>query len=209
MSEKFKNSLNKHRNEYLAGTQESSDKARILYSPEPLPNEVKKVRSIRNIFIVVFVLSLLYSASVGEVTSFSALAFLAFAVTATVDEFKVKIKAKTLRSMKFVGSKQMDNNNLFAALQPSLMKFNATMGRADNGCPSIEFKGFKYDIILNDDGTFCLWWRTKSVVSGKGLLGYYSLYKIHIVSMGILAYEIQSIYGINRQQNQGVFLNQQ
>lgn len=208
MAEDLKNVLNKQRNEYLGGVEESTDKARVLYSPEPLPNEVKTVRRVKNVLMAVFIVSLLCSAAAGEVLVFSALAFIAFAIAASIDDLKVKMKVKSLRSMKFKGSPQMSNSNLFTAMQPCLSGLNASMDTADNGCPSIEYKGFKYDIILNDDETFCLWWRTKSIVSGKNILGRYASYKIHIVSMSVLAYQVQSVYGINAVRNQGAFANQ-
>lgn len=208
MADGLKNAVIKHRNESYGGVEESTDKARILYSAEPLPDKIKKIRKAFYIILAAAVVSGLIFAASGLLSGIFVLSFFAFIIITSIDDINSKANLKALRTKKFMGSPQMNSDSFFRDMQPSMTRLNAKMDTAKNGCPSIEFRGYRYDVILNEDGTFCLWWRTKSVFSEKNLFGRYRLYKANIANIAVLAYEIQSVYGINAGKNQGAVGNQ-
>ena len=120
------------------GGEEDTSQARIVTSPEPLPDEIKKFKLPANV---------------------------------TADE-------------------------LFVKMQPVFIsKYNWGIERGDNGELTILDKKYKYDVNLEEDGTFVIWWRM-SVAKAFLSTRHYPIYKNAIATMGIIAYEVQQVFPV-------------
>ena len=56
-------------------------------------------------------------------------------------------------------------------------------------------KKYKYDVNLEEDGTFVIWWRM-SVAKAFLSTRHYPIYKNAIAAMGIIAYEVQQVFPV-------------
>lgn len=76
-----------------------------------------------------------------------------------------------------------------------ISKYNWGIERGDNGELTILDKKYKYDVNLEEDGTFVIWWRM-SVAKAFLSTRHYPIYKNAIATMGIIAYEVQQVFSV-------------
>lgn len=69
--------------------------------------------------------------------------------------------AQMLRNTKFAIQNKIEYSQLINELIPRLTPLGALIEKSsnENGCPVISYQGAMYDIIYNEDNTFCVWWR--------------------------------------------------
>lgn len=67
--------------------------------------------------------------------------------------------------------------------------------KREDGVLALTFRGYTYDILLEDDDTFCVWWRMSM---GKAFAprSKYKQYREMLAAMGIIVYEIQRAYNV-------------
>ena len=73
--------------------------------------------------------------------------------------------------------------------------WNQDIERGDHGELTVLDKKYKYDINLEEDGTFVIWWRM-SVAKAFLSTRHYPIYKNSIAAMGIIAYEVQQVFPV-------------
>lgn len=109
-------------------------------------------------------------------------------------------KRKKLREVKFKFTEGVDYDQIFEAIQPVLMrKYGMELERGKDNIVIVLYNKMIYDIHINDDNTFIIWWR---VSAGRAFFmpdrvkkEYFQIRQV----MGIIAFEIQSAFGINSQ----------
>lgn len=162
------------------GKEEDASKARILSSPEPLPNEVLKIRKLYYLCAILCALGIF-------IDFFWGVGLLGLMITYAIEASIVDHKRSRLRRAKFKIDDNVTNEDIFSAIQPILVrKYNMLVERDPSGIVSVTHDNHTYDIILEDDGTFIIWWRTRRFYLIK-----YPSYRRILAAMGMIAYEIQ------------------
>lgn len=138
------------------GGEEDTSQARIVTSPEPLPDEIKKFRKL----YILVPLSLVIGLIKGDFTGWLAIAaFILLCLVCLIDTY-ADHKVRRLRRMKFKLPANVTADELFIKMQPVFIsKYNWGIERGDNGELTILDKKYKYDVNLEEDGTFVIWWR--------------------------------------------------
>lgn len=173
----------------LTGKEEDTSKARIIISPEPLPNEMEKYRALYAVSIICLL--------AGFIDDFFwGIGILGLMVSYCINISVADHKTQRLRRMKFKFIEGISNDDLFLKMQPIFIsKYNWMAQKEPNGELVITYKKYNYIISINEDKTFVIWWRIPGI-KAFAPLGKYKLYKNVISAMGIIAYEIQSAYNI-------------
>lgn len=162
------------------GKEEESAKARVLNSPEPLPNEMKKIRKLYYICWICFGIGIFSDFFLG-------VGLLALMVIYAIEASIVDHKRDRLRRFKFKIDSDITNDEIFSSMQPVLVKkYGMLVEKNPNGVVSVTHDNHTYDILLQEDGTFILWWTT-----GKIYLIKYPSYRRILAAMGMIAYEVQ------------------
>ncbi|MGN1317682.1 MAG: hypothetical protein ACI4VF_01605 [Lachnospirales bacterium] len=186
----LKNSLNEGFVRGLVGKEEDSSQARILTSPEPLPNEMLTIR--KGYWVC------LGLCAVGVLIPYALLfGMMGFVIVYGVDVSVVDHKVNRLRRFKFKISRNANNENLLETMQPIFVsKYNLIVERKQDGVMSIVINGYIYDVHIENDCTFTIWWRMSG---GKAMISFnkYKIYRYVLSAMGIIAFEIQKNMGIN------------
>lgn len=178
---------------YLKGSiggEEDASQARVVTSPEPLPDEVKGVKKLYVLVPLCLVIGLVKN----DFTGWGAIAiFVLLCLVCLIDAY-AKRKVQRLRRMKFKLPDGVTSNELFVKMQPVFIsKYNWNVERGENGELTVLDKKYKYDVHLEEDGTFVIWWRmsvAKAFLSTRN----YPVYKNAIATMGIIAYEVQQAF---------------
>lgn len=131
-----------------------------------------------------------------------------FPITLTylIHYYVTKIFNYRLRSIKFkfIPGVNVTVDDLYNRLQPSLFqRYGSQMEfDRDNEKLSVKYNGIIYDILMEGNGTFRLWWRKDVTGIVKELIFFtyaeFRLYNRARAGMGILAYEIQRDFGITK-----------
>lgn len=167
----------------------STKTAIVVKSSEPLPNEMKKIKKFYIVCLLCIAVGLLFQPLLG-------VGILGMMIVYIIDYHVVKVKRKVLRNLKFKLSAGVDNESIFQTMQPIFIsKYKMLVEKGDDGNMMLTHDNYIYDIIINDDNTFTIWWRMSV---GKALfsLSNYKSYRKILASMGIIAYEIQNAYHI-------------
>lgn len=174
------------------GAEEDTSQARIVTSPEPLPDEVKKFRKLYILVPLCLIIGLIK----GDFTGWIAIAaFILLCLVCLIDTY-ADHKVRRLRRMKFQLAAGVTSDEFFTKLQPVFIaKYNWSVERGDNGELTVLDKKYKYDINLEEDGTFVIWWRM-SVAKAFLSTRHYPIYKNAIAAMGIIAYEVQQAFPV-------------
>lgn len=174
------------------GGEEDTSQARIVTSPEPLPDEIKKFRKL----YILVPLSLVIGLIKWDFTGWLAIAaFILLCLVCLIDTY-ADHKVRRLRRMKFKLPANVTADELFVKMQPVFIsKYNWGIERGDNGELTILDKKYKYDVNLEEDGTFVIWWRM-SVAKAFLSTRHYPIYKNAIATMGIIAYEVQQVFPV-------------
>lgn len=167
----------------------SNDKAMIVRSPEPLPNEMLKIKKLYIVCFLCIIVGIVFQVLL-------AVGILGLMIVYTIDDHVVKVKRKVLRTIKFQLAEGIDNDNIFQTTQSIFIsKYKMLVEKDEQGNMVLSHDNHLYDIIMNDDNTFTIWWRMSV---GKAFLSFnkYKSYRKILASMGIIAYEIQNAYHI-------------
>ena len=127
-----------------------------------------------------------------------AIGFFAFAIIAFVANIQYSSHKDKLRKIKFKFLSPVSVDEIYNRLQPALNKKygdKITFDR-DGDTLSVHYDSIIYDINLNDDGTFCVWWR-KSIAGAIFSFNENKLYRKIRSGTAIVAYELQQQFGIN------------
>ncbi len=172
----------------LTGKEEPASKARLVVSPEPLPNEMKKIRKMYWVCLAVCCMGIF---NVG----LFAIGILMYMVTTAVIEAVLDHKRQRLRRAKFRFRDDVTNDELFLKMQPVFSsKYDMLVEKRDDGILMLNYAGYTYDVFIGNDATFTIWWRKTSAVPVT--FGKYRTYRKFLAAMGIIAYEIQRAYEI-------------
>ncbi len=107
----------------------------------------------------------------------------------------VKVKWYGLREMKFGMGHTVEKAALFQRLVQELTPMGMTVEMNTDGTPVLTYQTLIYEINLNEDQTFTIWWR-KSLARAFfsiDILTVIPNYRKAVVAMGIIAYHIQQI----------------
>lgn len=176
------------------GKEETTDQARFITSPEPLPNEMIKVKKIYYIFLICVAIGVV-------VPQFFVLGLFGLLITWLVDIIMTEYKVFHLNRFKFQSISELTDERVFEEMQPVLLAMYGVYAEKDEeGKMVVSINDFYYTIILNSDSTFCIHW---SLPLKKGLsmaflreMVYYKYYRELLGGMGILSHEIQAHFGI-------------
>ncbi|MBO5238693.1 MAG: zinc ribbon domain-containing protein [Lachnospiraceae bacterium] len=126
------------------------------------------------------------------------LAFCFFPVWGFVIKTVARKKAEKLKWIQFQFVPGVGIDEVISRLQPALIsKYGTSMSfeRNKNGSVSIIYKGVDYLMEINENATFCIWGGCTNV--GRALTtSWYGMYKKMREGIGIIAYELQLLYGI-------------
>lgn len=172
------------------GKEEETSKARLVTSSEPLPNEMLPIKRLYTVCIICIVLGVIMTPLVG-------IGILGLIIVYLVDESLVDHKLGRLRRAKFKFVADVDNTRLFEVMQSIFIsKYGMLVEKTEDGAMTLSHDGYIYDILLQPDNTFVIWWRTGIK---KALLpsNTYKSYRKILAAMGIIAYEIQKAFKVN------------
>ena len=174
----------------LAGGKEDASQARIITSPEPLPNEVKKMRKGYLVCLACLLIGIIWQPLL-------ILGLLGLLIFYLFMDAYARHKRKQLRIKKFKFVEGIDDATLFEVIQPIFIsKYGMQVEKRKDGVVMITHEKCIYDILLEEDNTFCIWWRLSV---GRALFSFSDdkIYRKNLAAMGIIAYEIQRAFGIN------------
>ncbi len=177
----------------------AADGSLILRSPAPLP---KKTAFFNYIYIAACVVAVFMIMSSNMVL----IGLFPITLTYLIHYYVTKIFNYRLRSIKFkfIPGVNVTVDDLYNRLQPSLFqRYGSQMEfDRDNEKLSVKYNGIIYDILMEGNGTFRLWWRKDVTGIVKELIFFtyaeFRLYNRARAGMGILAYEIQRDFGITK-----------
>lgn len=182
----------------MAGGREDASQARSITSPEPLPDELHKIKKFYWIFLVACIGGIIIPALL-------AIGIFGLLITCCIDDTYTRHKRSQLRIKKFKLAPGVDNDTLFRAIQPVLIsKYGMQVEKRNDGVVMITHDKIIYDILIEEDNTFCIWWR---MTWGRAFLvpeRKYSGYRKSLAAMGIIAYEIQKALPVNGEVVQGM-----
>lgn len=157
----------------------------LLTSSDPLPNRMLKIRKLYWLCLASMILGLVIEFFLG-------VGLLGFMVVYIIHNIVLSYNTGLLRGMKFrYGNLTVDE--LFPKLQTALLaqyQGAVLMERNQEKGIVLTFDGHIYDLNLNEDGTFSLWWRMSA---GRAFfsLNEYKSYRKLLVGYGVLGYHIQ------------------
>lgn len=167
----------------------SNDMPMIIKSPEPLANEMQKIKKLYIVCLVCLLIGVLLQPLL-------VVGIFGLMIVYCLDYHMVNYKRNVLRYIKFKFTNDVDNENLFITMQPVFTgKYKMLVERGNEGIMTITHDNYTYDIIIGDDSTFTIWWRMSL---GKAVLpeNKYKSYRKILSAMGIISYEIQNAYQI-------------
>ena len=159
-------------------------KAILLKSAAPLPRKAAWIKW-------GYIISLIAAAVTLGVGLLFLLLFFA------MDNLVISSQKGKIRRLKFKFRGSITPDDIFARLQPALMsKYGNTISfdREGNSL-SVEYDSIIYDINLNDDNTFSIWWR-KSLAGAIFSFNEFKLYKKIRIGTPMIAYELQRQFNI-------------
>ncbi len=159
-------------------------KAILLKSASPLPRKAAWIKWGYIISLIAAVVNL----GVG---------FFIFAPLFIMDNLIISYQKGKIRRLKFKFRGSITPDDIFARLQPALMsKYgNAISFDREGNSLSVEYDSVIYDINLNDDNTFSIWWR-KSIAGAIFSFNEFKLYKKIRTGTPMIAYELQRQFNI-------------
>lgn len=173
----------------LYGKEERTDQARVVDGPQPLPDKTKVMTKGYYLGLGMLILS-----CVNEDLFFWGL--LVLLVVYCIQTFIADEGKRRLRRMKFRLNTEIDNTTLFMEMQPVFSSvYNMIVDRREDGVMVLKNHDRIYDVLLQKDGTFVIWWRktlVRAILSRSGCRPY----RILLADMGIIAYEIQAHFGV-------------
>lgn len=159
-------------------------KAILLKSAAPLPRKASWIKW-------GYIFSLIAGAVSGGI------GLILLPIFYAMDHFVIDHQKAKIRRLKFKFRGSITPDDIFARLQPALMsKYGNTISFDREGISlSIEYDSVIYDINLNDDNTFSIWWR-KSLAGAIFSFNEFKLYKKIRIGTPMIAYELQRQFNI-------------
>lgn len=177
------------------GGPEDTSQARLLKTSEPLPNEVAKIKKWYKIMLVA-------TFAGAVVPPMLVLGPFGLLIVYCFERNMIQRKMDKLRKAKFKSIPGADNEQIFMGIQASLTsKYNMLVERGTDGEVVISHNNLIYDILLNDDSTFCVWWRMslgRAFTSSQN----YKMYCRVLADMGMIAYEVQKALMTDNRESQ-------
>ena len=163
----------------------------VLSSSEPLPNQMIGIKRMYLICLAVVLIGILVKPLLG-------IGLLLVIITYIVDYFMLSFRKNALRAMKFKFDSTVTYDDLYNRVAPILTSQyeGVSVSRDKNGKMVVEYEGHLYDLTIENDNTFTIWWR-KSVTKALFSLREYKSYKRILKAMGIIGYEIQKNFEIS------------
>ena len=114
-----------------------------------------------------------------------------------IDHFKMDFHRDKIRKMKFQFVSPVNADEIYNKLQPALMQKlgNKVEFDREGDKISVHYNSLIYDINLQEDGTFCIWWR-KSLSGAIFSWNEWKLYKKIRTGTALVAYELQQQFGV-------------
>lgn len=182
----------------LSYTSAEASNGTILFSPQPLPDELGAYHKI--IWIIIIVQWIALTIALFSYGGF----FWGIALGFAIKRFEVKrylnltgwLRRKKFQFVGGVSDEQLftDMNDIFSS------KYNYILEINKKGLVVISDGSMRYEISIEEDNSFTIWYSMPII---KAFLSFndYGDYKKIIVAMGIIAYEIQKRYSINSSQD--------
>ena len=187
--EMYKQEMQEDMRTVIAGKKEDTSMARTVVSSEPLPNEMLKIKKLYWVCFFAMLIGLVFTPLLG-------IGLMGVMLLYCVDDIVVKNKLDRLRRAKFKFVHGVGKDDVFRTMQPILVpKYSMLAEKGEDGITSLTFQGYTYDILLEDDDTFTIWWHMSL---GKDVLprNKYKQYRQILAAMGIIAYEMQKAYNV-------------
>jgi hypothetical protein len=110
----------------------------------------------------------------------------------TIQYLIIRFRWYGMRDKKFYIEQKIPYDDLIVRLTPVLMPLGMTVGKRNDGVPTVVYKSLTYDILYDQDNAFTLWWRmtiTRAFLSIRTM----KYYREAGIAMGIIAYYIQQV----------------
>ena len=170
------------------------NKALLLTSSSPLPNELTKFKRLYWVCCVCLLLGSIIPICL-------AIGFFGLLIVYTLDSINTSAKQGKLRNIVFLYDSNISSDELLNRLQPALIaKYGTQMlvEKNEQGLISISFGSHIYDVHLGKNDDMTIWWR-KSLSKAVFSINEYKSYKQNLQAMGIIVYEIQACCDLNRE----------
>ena len=115
-----------------------------------------------------------------------------------IDHFQMSFHRDKMRSLKFQFVTPVNSDEIYNKLQPALSQKlgNKVEFDREGDKISVHYNSIIYDINLQEDGTFCIWWR-KTLSGAIFSWNEWKLYKKIRTGTALIAYELQKQFGIS------------
>lgn len=161
-------------------------------SPAPLDDGGRRYRVIT---AAAAVIGAVIGLAFGGLSKFAVVALVGAMLGYLVETTIVKVKWYDLRNMRFGMGHPVEKAVLFQHLIQHLTPLGMTVEMNTDGTPVITYQTMIYEIRLNEDQTFTIWWR-KSLARAFFSIDILTIipnYRKAVAAMGIIAYHIQQI----------------
>ena len=117
--------------------------------------------------------------------------------TFIIEHFIMSSHRDKIRKIKFQFVTPVTADDIYNRLQPALnQKFgNKVEFDREGDTVSVHYNSLIYDINLQEDGTFCVWWR-KSLTGAIFSWNEWKLYKKIRTGTALIAHELQQQFGV-------------
>lgn len=169
----------------------------VLRSSEPLPNELAKMKKVYIILAIGCVIGLICSQTILTISGFG------LAIWFMFDYMWTYAKLVSLRQQEFKFTKGVTYDEIFEKLQPALIsKYGPSMQIerwvvGNDNIVNVTYDNIIYQIFLCDGDLFRIRWG-KSLGRAMAPNSYYKDYKKAIIGMGMIGFEMQNIFNVNR-----------
>ena len=156
----------------------------VLNSAAPI---AKKHPGVKWAYIACFI--------IGALTAGSGLVLLLFVYV--YDCYAMKAQQRKIRNQKFKFVSPVTVDEIYNKLQPALVKKygNSVDFEREGDSLTISYKSVLFDINLNEDNTFSIWWR-KSIAGAIFSINEWKMDKKVRVGTPMIAYELQHEFGV-------------
>lgn len=180
----------------MGNTGNRKGEALILTTSEPINDGGRSWNFIYYVSAIIMLIVFIYVKA--NFTGYFVAILLGCAIGWLIKNELAKVYVKRMRDKKFLIQNKIPYSELIHELIPRLTPLGALVEKSSNekGFPIIEYQGATYDIMYNDDDTFCIWWRqtlAKAFLTGD----YIKVYRKEVAAMGIIGYHIQQICADN------------
>ena len=160
------------------------DEAILLQSGAPIPSKTAWTRW-------PYIISLVLVAAMG-------VGVLGLIGVFIVEHFQMSFHKDKMRRLKFKFIGGVTSDEIYNKLQPELTKKYGNKFEFDREgeTVSVKYDGIIYDINLQEDSTFCIWWR-KSFVGAFFSFNEWKEYRKIRTGTALVAYELQKAFEIN------------